>query len=71
MDKPITVMRQEFVNALVGVVNNSGLPAYVMSPILESVTRKVIELEENQYQSDLKAWQDHEKEVEENGRKDI
>lgn len=56
MDKPITVARQEFMDALVNLVNGSELPAFVITPLLELVTKKVAALEEQQYQHDLKAW---------------
>lgn len=67
MDKPITVVRQEFMDSLVELINNSGLPAFVLTPILEGMTQRVAELERQQYQSDLDAYhKEKEKENAEN-----
>ncbi len=34
-EKPISVKRVEFINNLVELVNNSGLPPFVLEPILK------------------------------------
>lgn len=52
MDKPITVARQEFMDALVGLINNSGLPAFAITPILQGFAQKIAELEQQQYEAD-------------------
>lgn len=57
IEKPITVVRQEFVDALVGIVNNCGLPLFVIEPILrdvylevKSLSNKQCELEKMEYE---------------------
>lgn len=57
MDKPITVARQEFMDDLVSLINNSGLPAFILTPILEGMTRKVAELERQQYEADKASYE--------------
>lgn len=57
MDKPITVARQEFMDDLVSLINNSGLPAFILTPILEGMTRKVAELEYQQYEADKASYE--------------
>lgn len=37
MDKPLSVRRQEFIESLVNLVNTSGLPPFVMEPIIGNV----------------------------------
>lgn len=36
-EKPISVKRVEFINELVKLVNESGLPPFVLEPILKDV----------------------------------
>ncbi len=57
MDKPITVARQEFMDALVALINNSNLPAFVITPILQTVTQRVAELEREQYEADFAEYE--------------
>lgn len=57
MDKPITVARQEFMDALVALINNSNLPAFVITPILQTVTQRVAELETQQYEADFAEYE--------------
>ncbi len=56
MDKPITIARQEFMDNLVKLINESGLPAFVLTPIMTGMTQKIAELEQQQYESDLEAY---------------
>ena len=57
IEKPITVVRQEFVDALVEIINNCGLPLFVIEPILrdvylevKSLSNKQCELEKMEYE---------------------
>ena len=56
MEKPITLRREEFVNELVKLVNDSGLPAFVLRDILRDVTVQVDNLARQQYEADKKAF---------------
>lgn len=44
MDKPLSVRKEEFESSLVQLINNSGLPAYILEPILRSYNMEVKEL---------------------------
>lgn len=58
MNKPLTVMRQEFTEALVNLVNESGLPAFIVRNELANVYEKLAEIEQAQLQHDMKAWEE-------------
>ena len=56
--KPMSVIRQEFIEQLVGDVNNCQLPLFVVEPILQdilsmvkSAAQKQYEVEKAQYES--------------------
>nr|DAV01113.1 MAG TPA: hypothetical protein [Bacteriophage sp.] len=63
MDKPITVARQEFTQQLVNLVNNSGLPAFVMRSALSQVDTALAQLEQAQLEKDTAEWESQQKEV--------
>lgn len=56
MDKPITVARQEFTQALVNLVNSSGLPAFVMRQSLAQMDQALAQLEQAQLEKDTAQW---------------
>lgn len=56
MIKPITVARQEFSEALVQLVNNSGLPAFVMRQSLAQMDNALSQLEQAQLEKDKAEW---------------
>lgn len=56
MNKPITVARQEFSEALVQLVNNSGLPAFVMRQALAQMDNALSQLEQAQLEKDKAEW---------------
>lgn len=64
MNKPITVAREDFATALINLVNDSKLPAFVMSDILKNAVKELERLEGEQYQSDKQAWEESQKEAE-------
>lgn len=58
--KPITLVRQEFIEKLVAEVNTCGLPLWAIEPILEDLLRlvkaesqKQYEMEKTQYEQAL------------------
>ena len=59
MNKPITVAREEFIKSIIQTVQDSGLPAFVVVDVLEGVCRESKALAQQQYQADLKAYQDN------------
>lgn len=56
MNKPITVARQEFTQSLVNLVNNSGLPAFVMRQSLAQMDQALAQLEQAQLEKDTADW---------------
>lgn len=63
MVKPITVARQEFSEAFVKLVNNSGLPAFVMRQALAQMDNALSQLEQAQLEKDTAEWESQQKEV--------
>lgn len=58
MDKPLTVARQEFAENIVEVINNSGLPAFVMLEIIQSCERELTKLSQTQYEKDKAEYEE-------------
>ena len=63
--KPITVVRQEFIENMVNEINTCGLPLWAIEPILEDLLRSVkvesqrqYEAEKTQYEQALAAQKD-------------
>lgn len=50
IEKPITVIRQEFIDAISSDINNCGLPLFVVEPILKDVYLEVKSLSKKQYE---------------------
>lgn len=44
MDKPLSVKKEEFENGLVQLINNSGLPSYMIEPIMKAYSLEVKDL---------------------------
>lgn len=58
--KPISIAREEFINALANLINESGLPAFIISPVLKEVLVEVQNAERVQLEQD-KAFYENEK----------
>lgn len=56
MDKPLTIVAYDFENTLIDTVNNAGLPAFIIKPILERVLQYVKQAEQRQLKSDMEAY---------------
>ena len=63
--KPITLIRQEFVNTLVEEINNCQLPMFVIEPILQDLLDQVKIAVQTQYEKDKAQYEAQLKEVEE------
>ena len=50
--KPITLIRQEFVDTLVEEINNCQLPMFVIEPILQDLLDQVKVMAQKQYGAD-------------------
>lgn len=58
--KPISIAREEFINALANLINESGLPAFIISPVLKDVLVEVQNAERVQLEQD-RAFYENEK----------
>ena len=50
--KPITVVRQEFIENMVNEINICGLPLWAIEPILEDLLRSVKVESQRQYEAE-------------------
>lgn len=58
MNKPITIVREEFIEGLTNLINNSGLPAFILEPVLRDTYNKVKAAERQQLENDKKRYQE-------------
>lgn len=63
--KPVTLIRQEFVDTLVEEINNCPLPMFVIEPILQDLLDQVRTSAQKQYEADKKQYEEQLKEIEE------
>lgn len=56
MEKPLSVKREEFVQNLVALINNSGLPVFVAADILSQIASDANQLAREQLAKDKAAW---------------
>lgn len=52
MERPLSVAREDFVNALVELVNNSGLPMFVVLDVMKAATEEVKGAAARQYEQE-------------------
>ena len=50
MEKPISIVYEEFKDMLASLINDSGLPAFVIEPILRDYLSEIKMIKEKQYQ---------------------
>ena len=63
--KPITLIRQEFVDTLVEEINNCQLPMFVIEPILQDLLDQVKVAAQKQYEADKAQYESQLNAVEE------
>ena len=52
MNKPTTIVYEEFKQDLANLINNSGLPAFVVEPVLQNFLNETRMIMQRQYQLD-------------------
>ena len=57
MKKPITILYEEFKQDLINLVNNSGLPPFVVEPVIKEVYLEVKQSAKQQYEKDIQEYQ--------------
>ena len=65
MNKPITIVREETKEQIAAIINNSGLPAFVIEPILQEFLIEVRNVAIRQYEYDKQQYNDFLKSKEE------
>lgn len=61
MTKPSTILRQEFIEKEIQLINTSGLPAFVLVDIIEETLQELRRLAAEQYRKDKEAWEKSQK----------
>ena len=56
--KPISVIRQEFIEQLIDDVNNCQLPMFVVEPILEDLLKMVRSAAQEQYKTEKAQYEE-------------
>lgn len=56
VQKPVTVARHEFIQDLTSIINNSGLPPFIIEPILKDMHRDVMVAAQRQLEHEMKAY---------------
>lgn len=62
MEKSITIVYEEFKNNFSDLINNSGLPACMIEPILENYLKDIKFIVMKQYEADKKQYEESNKE---------
>lgn len=57
VSKPVTVARAEFVSNLTDLINGSGLPAFIIEPILKDFLNDVRAIAQRQLEQDTIQYQ--------------
>lgn len=57
-NKPITILRDEFIKKLTELINNSNLPLFVIESIIKDIYFDVKSLAQKQLENDLKNYQE-------------
>jgi len=58
MDKPITILREEFKRGMAELINGSGLPYFLIEDVLKDYLVQVSTFARQQYEIDLKTYTD-------------
>ena len=70
MNKPFVVKRQEFINNLTNLINESDLPPFVIEPILKEYHSIVVEAHMEQLRIEAEQWAKAQKEKAESEEKE-
>lgn len=64
-NKPITILRDEFINNVVELCNNSGLPFFVIEDVLKNLIQETHSASLQQLEADKKRYEAQNKSIEE------
>lgn len=68
IEKPITMLIQEFTNTISNDINNCKLPLFVIEPILKDVYLEVKSLLQRQYEAEAVEYENKIKECEKDSK---
>lgn len=57
MEKPLSIRREDFIQALIKTVNECGLPPCVALEVLKGIVQEVAQAAQNQLEADRAAWE--------------
>ena len=58
MNKPVSIVREEFKSDLIKLINNSGLQLFIVEPILQEIFLEVRNVAKTQYELDKKRYEE-------------
>jgi hypothetical protein len=61
LEKPITLVREDFINNIVDLCNNSGLPFFMIEDVLKSLVQEIHAASIHQIESDKKQYEEKNK----------
>lgn len=67
IQKPITVVHAEFISSLTNMINNCGLPPFILEPIFKDMYSDIRKMSQKQYEIDLDRYNTAVKECAESG----
>lgn len=70
MQKPITVVRAEFITEVTSLINNSGLPPFILEPIFKDMYMDIRRMAQKQYELDLEKYNNEMNKSDESGDSD-
>lgn len=57
LEKPITLVREDFINSIVDLCNDSGLPFFMIEDIMKDLVQKIHLAAQQQLEEDRKKYQ--------------
>ena len=63
MNKPITVLYNDFSRSLISLIENSGLPAFVIRQTMTEVIDSIKQLEQQEFKRDVNAWNNYQQQL--------
>lgn len=64
MEKPLSILRDDFIKNLADVINKSSLPAFIITPVLQTFLEEIKQIEKKQLNEDKIKYANYLKEVE-------
>lgn len=57
-NKPITILREDFINNIIDLCNDSGLPFFVVEDVLKGIVQQTHAASQQQLEADKKRYQE-------------